>query len=112
MKKYILVLIFSIITVTAFAQTIRYGVVAGINKNTVVYDNNSSPSEKSTGYNFGLIIDMAFGDFILQPGVLFIKNGRDDVKYTYSGGMLTSTQYVGIRKITYTYQLTCLLTLM
>jgi hypothetical protein len=94
MKKYILALAFSIISIGTFAQTIRYGLKAGINKNTLVYDNNYSPSQTTTGYNLGGFVDIGFGDFIIEPGLLFIKNGRTDLAPIPYGGMAVSNQYV------------------
>jgi hypothetical protein len=97
MKKHILALAFSIISIGTFAQTIRYGLKAGFNSAKFVTDNDTySPynNKKYTGFSFGGIIDIGFGDFTLQPGLLFTANSLRDHAPITPGGTLSTTPQV------------------
>jgi hypothetical protein len=95
MKKYILALTFSIITIGAFAQTIKFGLKAGINTLKFVSDDSSySTTDKYSGFNFGGIVDIGFGAITIQPGLLFITNSRRDHARIVPGGTINNTPQV------------------
>jgi hypothetical protein len=95
MKKYILALTFSIITADAFAQTIRYGLKGGINLAKFVSDNSNYQSAKLyTGFNFGGIMDIDYGNITIQPGLMFTAKGERNYAPVAPGSMGGSITYV------------------
>jgi hypothetical protein len=95
MKKYLLALTFSIITIGTFAQTIRYGLKAGVNLAKFVSDNSNYQSAKLyTGFNFGGIMDIDYGNITIQPGLIFTAKGERNYAPLAAGSMGGSASYV------------------
>jgi len=78
MRKPYLILILVNLTTFTFAQTINYGIKAGLNLSTF-YVNNSyyKGFEKNlTGFNAGVIVDIGFSNFVVQPGLFYSTKGE------------------------------------
>ena len=102
MKKLLLLTIALIGSAGIYAQTISYGVKAGVNFSTfsATFDNLTGTSASLTGFHVGGVVDLRFNkSFSIQPGIL----------YSTKGGSSTTTeddgQAIGLTasKITFNY---------
>lgn len=77
MKKVLLLIIAMFGAATTFAQTISYGINAGVNlsKMSVSFSNLTASTKSLTGFHVGGLVDFNFGTFSLQPGVQFTTKG-------------------------------------
>lgn len=87
MKKTLLSFLSVIITTSIYAQTISYGIKAGVNltefPSTVYFPSPSGTLEKvplnekyKVGFHAGALVDIAFETFTIQPGILFTTKGN------------------------------------
>ena len=80
MNKLLLTLCFALLTTFSFAQTFNVGVKAGVNLSTISFS-NSSPNyaidaQNKTGFQAGVVADIGFQNFSIQPGLFFITKGE------------------------------------
>jgi hypothetical protein len=77
MKKVLIVASLIGLTSFSFAQSVSFGIKAGVNFPTLsVSDGSASAtSSSSTGFHAGAIADIGLGQFSLQPGILFTTKG-------------------------------------
>jgi len=78
MKKLLLLTIAVIGSATTFAQTINYGVKAGVNFSTfsATVSNITGTSASLTGFHVGGVVDFKFNkSFSIQPGILYSTKG-------------------------------------
>jgi hypothetical protein len=79
MKKFTLTFILTTATAIAFAQTINFGIKAGLNLSELTHTNSAVyGSSFLTGFNAGGIVDIGFQNFSIQPGVFFSTKGEKD----------------------------------
>jgi hypothetical protein len=86
MKKYLITLILLTSTTATFAQTVTYGLKAGINFAGQSLSNVASPvkSKLLIAANVGGIMDIAYTNFSIQPGLFFTTKGerfKEDLVY-------------------------------
>lgn len=74
MKKLLSTILLSFITVISFAQVTRWGVKAGVNFANI--SNTKADNSSLTGFNGGVILDVTFKHFAIQPGLLFSTKGQ------------------------------------
>jgi len=78
MKKILLIICLVAVSAGVSAQSVSFGVKAGMNLSTL----RVSPSDPSyttsdkTGYHFGVVADVGFQEFSLQPGLFYITKGQ------------------------------------
>jgi hypothetical protein len=90
MKKSLLLLSLTCMAGFTFAQTVSFGVKAGVNfsKLSASSQGFTASSSSSTGFHVGGVADIGFGDWSLQPGILYSTKGgsyggtTDGVKLT------------------------------
>jgi len=80
MKKSLLIAVLAIIANSTFAQTIKFGLDAGINlANQSFHANSETPTfnntKNITDFHAGGLVDIGFTHFSLQPGLLYINKG-------------------------------------
>jgi hypothetical protein len=77
MKKSILTFLLATATTFIFAQTINFGVKAGVNLSTITSSDGTYhiDNKNTTGYHAGVIADIGFQQFSIQPGLFFITKG-------------------------------------
>ncbi len=90
MNKLLLTLSLVLLTTFSFAQTFNLGVKAGVNLSTTAfsttYANYAVDPQNRTGFQVGVIGDIAFQHFIVQPGLFFItKGGKFTDEYSFLG---------------------------
>jgi len=78
MKKTLPVLLFVFGCFVARAQTIRFGIEAGLNLSNQSRTNFPAniDSKYLTGFNMGGIVDIGYQDFSIQPGLFFSTRGE------------------------------------
>ncbi len=71
MRKLFLLTIALVGTTGTFAQTITYGIKAGVNFSEVSasVQNITASSKNLTGFHIGGVIDFGFKSFSIQPGI-------------------------------------------
>jgi hypothetical protein len=79
MKKLLITLCIAALSSAAFAQTIDFGIKAGLNlsNQTLSGAGQSMYSKNLTGFNVGGIMDLGLGDFSIQPGIFFTTKGYE-----------------------------------
>ncbi|MGZ3753025.1 MAG: hypothetical protein ACXVAU_17205, partial [Mucilaginibacter sp.] len=77
MKKLALTFFLAVIMVTGFAQTVKFGLKAGLNlSNQSLSEPNVSLDGKNlAGFHAGAILDIGFRDLSIQPGIIFSTKG-------------------------------------
>lgn len=78
MKKLLLLTIALIGSTSIYAQTVTYGVKAGVNFSTfsATFDNLTGTSSSLTGFHVGGVVDFRFNkSFSIQPGILYSTKG-------------------------------------
>jgi len=72
-----------------FAQSVNFGVKAGINFSTERYSTSEPGLTRGskTGFHMGVIADLPIQQFSIQPGLYFITKGGTD---TYQGSYLNT----------------------
>jgi hypothetical protein len=79
MKKILLILFLTTSTAITFAQTVNFGIKAGLNLSELSHSNVSDyGSGLLPGFNVGVIADVGFQNFAIQPGVFFSTKGEKD----------------------------------
>jgi hypothetical protein len=83
MKKLLLILCLTGFTTITFAQSFNLGVKAGVNLSNLAFSGTgyNLGNQNTTGFHAGLIADIGFQQFSIQPGLFFITKGT---KSTYS----------------------------
>ncbi|WP_214070277.1 outer membrane beta-barrel protein [Mucilaginibacter sp. dw_454] len=91
MKKNLITLTLLIATTTTFAQTINWGIKGGVNFAKQVLSPNTLPTgaKALTDYNLGVIADIDYGKFYLQPGLFFTTKGERFVTGTIDANQTT-----------------------
>jgi hypothetical protein len=81
MKKLFLALFSTIVTTISFAQTINFGIKAGLNLSEF-YRNNSITVNNSniSGFNAGGIVNIDYKNFSIQPGIFYSTKGEKMLK--------------------------------
>ena len=96
MKKVLLIAGFvAASSITAFAQTISFGVKAGLNLSrlTETVSGGSVSSQTLPGFQVGGVVDLGFQAFSIQPGVFFTTKGgksEETVQFTTPGSGQTT----------------------
>jgi hypothetical protein len=77
MKKSILTFLLATATTIAFSQTINFGIKAGVNLSTLPQSGlpYQVDNKNLTGYHAGIIADLGFQNFSIQPALFFITKG-------------------------------------
>jgi hypothetical protein len=93
MNKLLLTFCLALLTAFSFAQTFNVGVKAGVNLSTISFT-NSSPNyaidaQNKTGFQAGVVADIGFQNFSIQPGLFFITKGE---KFDDQLNILTADQ--------------------
>jgi hypothetical protein len=77
MKKLLFTLFLMTATAIAFAQTINLGIKAGLNLSGLSNSNIAGPDNSLLpGFNAGVIADIGFQNFSIQPGVFYSTKGE------------------------------------
>jgi len=89
MNKLLLTLSLVLFTTFSFAQTFNLGVKAGVNLSTTAfsttYPNYAVDPQNRTGFQVGVVEDINFQHFTIQPGLFFItKGGKFTDEYSIS----------------------------
>ncbi len=94
MKKLILTLILAMLIVTAFSQTVNFGIKTGLNFSELAYKNSSQLGNSSlAGFNAGGIVDIGFANFSIQSGIFYSTKGENDSK-EFAGASLENAGYL------------------
>lgn len=85
MKKTLLLFCLIGIICSANAQTVKFGIKAGVNfsSETASYSGASMASDSHTGFHFGAVADIPLGDFSIQPGLLYSGKGITNATFSY-----------------------------
>lgn len=77
MKKLFLLSALFMASAAAFAQTITYGIKAGVNFSEIsaTIQNLTASSKSLTGFHVGGVIDFGYKSFSIQPGILYTTKG-------------------------------------
>jgi|ERR1700744_5166168 len=77
MKKLLLILCLTGFTTISFAQSINLGVKAGANLSNLAFSGvgYNLGNQYTTGFHAGLVADIGFQQFSIQPGLFFITKG-------------------------------------
>jgi len=76
MKKLLLTICVAAVTAGAFAQSINYGIRAGMNWSTQTFSAPGSVTYTNlTGFHAGVVADLGIHQFSIQPGLYFITKG-------------------------------------
>ena len=61
----------------SFAQSVSFGVKAGVNLSNISYSGGglTVTTSNSTGFHVGAVADIGFGNLSLQPGILYSAKG-------------------------------------
>ena len=91
MKKLFLLSIVLIGATGAFAQTITYGIKAGLNFSEISasVDNITASSNNLTGFHVGGVIDIGYKSFSIQPGILYTTKGGSSTDVVDDGSQTT-----------------------
>jgi len=78
MKKLYLILTLLFATFCSYGQTINWGAKAGINFATLYLNtpNTAGNGQYIVGFNAGVIVDIGFANFLIQPGLLYSEKGE------------------------------------
>jgi len=103
MKKLYLILILLSLSTFTFAQTINYGVKAGLNLSTLSLRSPGFPNlgENTTGWNMGVIADFGFSTFSIQPGLFYSTKGDKVVALLVNNNQQSAGVLTGINKLYY-----------
>ena len=92
MKKLYLISVLVTTAVTLYGQTISFGIDAGLNLTKLSVTSYSPPglgisvpvsNSYLAGYHAGGLVDIKFGSFSIQPGVLFsTKGGNSSISFS------------------------------
>lgn len=87
MKKILLPLAVILLTSGAYAQSVKFGVKAGLNVSTFTGD-DSDEAESLTGFHVGGVAEIKFTDkFSLQPELLYSTQGAKASVSGIEGGV-------------------------
>jgi hypothetical protein len=75
MKKIFLMLFVLALSLPVFAQSVKFGVKAGLNESTADVGKTSSNISNLSGLNAGAFAEFEFGKIFLQPGLYFTQKG-------------------------------------
>jgi hypothetical protein len=75
MRKIILMLFVSALSLPVLAQSVKFGVKAGLNESTADVGKTSSDISNLSGLNAGAFADFEVGKLSLQPGLYFTQKG-------------------------------------
>lgn len=86
MKKILLLAAFAFLTSFGYSQTISYGIDAGLNITKIPFEENAALASLSafsipvsngyvSGFHVGVLMDIKFKSFSIQPGALFTTKG-------------------------------------
>lgn len=91
MKKIVLV-IMAVVGVSLYgnAQSIHFGAKGGVN----FADLSDVSSDGRTGYHIGLLAEIGFSQFAVQPEILYSAQGVDDLKLDYVNVPILAKYYV------------------
>ena len=103
MKKLLLTFLFTGISIISFAQTISFGLKAGINFSKMPFGSNpyniNVPDQAVTGFNAGAVVDFSFSNWSLQPGLFFTTKGkRMLMEFTYPDGSASRTSTMSFKE--------------
>jgi len=89
MKKSLLLISLIGTMSIAFAQSVKYGIKAGVNFSNLSASfsgssgGGSASSDNTTGFNVGAVADIGLGDFSIQPALLFTTKGASGTTLGY-----------------------------
>jgi hypothetical protein len=75
MRKIFLMLFVLALSLPVFAQSVKFGVKAGLNESTADVGKTSSDISNLSGLNAGAFAEFEFGKLSLQPGLYFTQKG-------------------------------------
>jgi hypothetical protein len=98
MKKCLLLLCFTSIAGLSFAQSVSFGVKAGVNfsKLTTSSSGISVTSATLTGFHVGAVADVGLGSWSLQPGLLFSTKGGSYGNGSSNGSLKLTLNYIEV----------------
>lgn len=96
MKKVILTICLFVALINSYAQTVKFGVKAGLNLTELPTSSQQQGVTVSNsyiaGYHVGGLVDIKFKSFSIQPGVLFsTKGGKSNANVNITEGGQTFT---------------------
>jgi len=103
MRKSYLILILLCSTAFTFAQTINYGIKAGLNLSNQYIDNGYSAGDGKNviGFNAGVIVAIDFSKFFIEPGLFYTTKGEKFVIIVPSANPKTPIVYNGSKRLNY-----------
>jgi len=75
MKKVFFLIFLSAAMQQLFAQSVKFGIKAGLNESTVDLGQSTSTTSTIAGINAGVFADIEFNRFSIQPGICYSTNG-------------------------------------
>jgi hypothetical protein len=105
MKKIILSLLLVAAAGSLFAQSVHFGIKAGLNDATIdATPDNAISSSNKTGFSAGAFAEFDFTKFSIQPGLFFTQKGSDAKVVYPQGGTNEPLPPIGtLSKATYNY---------
>jgi hypothetical protein len=105
MKKIVLSFSLLLLVTFTFGQTVNLGIKAGANLSTVAttvpLNGFIIDSQNKTGYQAGLIVDVGFKNFSIEPGLFFITKGEKFKEQYTDQAALYSVTASGSTKLNY-----------
>jgi hypothetical protein len=97
MKKLLFTIALLTVTALTFAQTINFGIRAGLNLSKQSADNaNNYGASSLAGFNAGGIVDIGFKSFSIQPGVFFSTKGEKNTPEGENIAYKTTLNYIEV----------------
>jgi hypothetical protein len=75
MRKILSMLFVLALSAPVFAQSVKFGVKAGLNESTAHFDETTTKISNLSGLNAGAFVEFEFGKLSLQPGLYFTQKG-------------------------------------
>lgn len=106
-KKILLTICVAAFTAGAFAQSVSFGIKAGVNFSTQHFpaDQGSFNVNNKTGFNVGAMVDIAIHKFSIQPALYFITKGYNTSLtaplYSNGGSQIGTVSFKGSTRLNY-----------
>jgi hypothetical protein len=111
-KKTLFLSILSTLTSLTFAQSVKFGVSAGLNESTFHESNSSvitgTSSSKEftsnvTGFHIGAFLEFTMKQFAIQPGLMYTTKGSNVQDSNYQSGVASYSNNLSNQKETLNY---------
>jgi len=108
MKKIILLIFLSVAIKPLFAQTVKFGIKAGLNESTIDIGSSQDNANKTTsraGFNAGAFAEFQFNSLSIEPGLFYTIKGANYISsFTRNNPQNSVQQAVTMKaKTTYNY---------